>query len=263
MLSSIVAQGSFWSRKNSEGQSDVGFITVKNDALAENNATFSVAESLRFILMDSEGDAGRWVSYQSQGVEGETRFSAAFNADYFYRAEDRDNDALLEFNNRLCQARSEFYLQVPRYRLYHAEDGVFEGDSVLAGEQLMLERSGLINGAPLLFQYQHSRANDLNDRLAWAGEEFFLQYDVAGELLGLPAEVSLKAGTVLSNQSHSFVLKPETEQQVMNSVDENRCADLDIDSLFYDAAVSLPEIGQIKSIGFDFMDQPAGLMNSL
>jgi len=259
----IVTKSALWSVKNSEGQSEVGFITLKNDALAENDETFFVAESLRFILMGSEGGVGRAVSYQDQGVEGEIRFAAAFNADYFYRAEDRDNDGLLEFNSRLCQARSEFDLQVPRYRLYHAEDGVFEGDFVLAGEQLVLGRSGLINGAPLLFRYQHSRANDLNDRLAWAGEEFFLQYGVAGVLLGLPAEISLKAGTVLSNQSHSFVLKPETQQQVMHSVDENRCADLDIDSLFYDSAVSLPEVSQLKSVGFGFIDQPLGLINSL
>jgi len=262
----IVTKSALWSVQNSEGESEVGFITLKNDALAENDETFFVAESLRFILMGSEGSVGRAVSYQTQysgSVEGETRFAAAFNAGYFYRAEDRDNDGLLEFNSRLCQARSEFDWQVPRYRLYHAEDGVFEGDSVLAGEQLLLGESGLINGAPLLFRYQHSRANDLNDQLAWAGEEFFLQYGVAGALLGLPAKISLKAGTVLSNQSHSFVLKPETQQQVMHSVDENRCADLDIDSLFYDSAVSLPEVSQLKSVGFGFIDQPLGLINSL
>jgi len=260
----VVTKSALWSVQNSEGQSEVGFITLKNDALAENDEKFFVAESLRFILMGSEGGGGRAVSYQTQysgSVEGETRFAAAFNADYFYRAEDRDNDGLLEFNSRLCQARSEFDLQVPRYRLYHAEDGVFEGDSVLAGEQLVLGESGLINGAPLLFRYQHSRANDLNDRLAWAGEEFFLQYGVAGELLGLPAEISLKAGTVLSNQSHSFVLKPETQQQVMRSVDENWCAGLDIDSLFYDSTVSLLDVSQLELVGFSLVDQPVVLRN--
>jgi len=265
MLSSSVAQGSLWSGKNSVGQNEVGFIAVVKDTLLENDESFSIAESLHFMLTDLEGDAGKMVSYQAKNSESvgfEARFAAAFNAGYFYRAEDRDNDGLLEFNSRLCQARGEFDLHVSRYHLYHAEDGVFAGASILAGERLVLAADGLINNTPMMFQYQHSRANDLNDQQQWAGEEFFLQYGAAGELQGLPyAEVSLKAGTVLANQSHSFVLKPKTQEQVMRSVDDGWCADLDIDALFYDSAVSLPDVSQLELVDFGLEGQPVVLEN--
>ncbi|MDQ7074190.1 MAG: hypothetical protein Q9O24_03365 [Gammaproteobacteria bacterium] len=239
-------RGSLWSLENSFGQTEVGFINLGD----------SFEQALHFVFNDQE-KSGRGLSYQREmsGLESaELRFVVVFNDDYFYRVEDQNNNAALEAENSLCLARYEYDLQVQHYRLYHAEETLFLGKSVMAGERLSPTE---LSGRSLVFLYQHRRANDLNGRLQGVGEEFVLQYDAEGELKGLSnAAIALKAGTVLSNQTSSFILKPARQQQVMALVDERWCADLDTKARFYTADLLLPLASNMEPLSFGLADQP-------
>ncbi len=120
---------------------------------------------------------------------------------------------------------------------------------------------------PLRMSYIHSTANDANGNSRHDGDKFVLDYQGHGELHGFPwvgdketgrwhAAVTLLDGVVLSDGSNDFIVKAIDKEQTMQSKDASVCSDLNIDSLFSDTTLALPNASDIGSINITLSEAP-------
>ena len=186
-------------------------------------------------------------------ITSSTDYTIMFDADH--TLVDIANSDAPNQSTQSCESRKDLLSDVWGYNLYQADTGSRVNATDLAGTTLS-------------FNYTHDAVNDRNNKDSssanpYQGKGYTLSYDGPGLLygfgydvvLGLP-EVNLEDGTVLSNDSGSYLTKAVQITYVPKKVEMVACQ-FDLSSLIGDARLDLTTLSVIQAPSNSINDWPA------
>ncbi len=120
---------------------------------------------------------------------------------------------------------------------------------------------------PVQFNYTHITANDANNDSSYDGKKLFLEYGGNGELWGFPwtedsethrwhAAVTLKDGIILTDGANNTYLVKAVEKEQTMKDDNAGCSSLNINSLFTDSSLELPDASDIGAVSITLNQKP-------
>ena len=155
--------------------------------------------------------------------------------------------------NTICKSRKDTLSDVWSYNLYNAD----------TGQRVEQQTS------PLMFDYTHDAANDRNnknpdDSASHHNMLYQLSYYGPGSLYGFGydlvlniPEVNLEDGTLLENQTGSYVTKAMEIGYFPKPVNSTDCDTLDVSTIFEDSDLDVDTLPAIQAPSISIDDWPA------
>lgn len=123
------------------GEPKFQFIEASGDAVpGVTGMGFERASRATVVLGAANGSVGTAQTEFSESMSGPggfdayARFGVDFDADFFLRGKDTDENGTIDAS--VCTARDDFTNYVWRYNLYHLNDGTYNGQAVSAGDRV-------------------------------------------------------------------------------------------------------------------------------
>ncbi|MDJ0807382.1 MAG: hypothetical protein QNJ78_11160, partial [Gammaproteobacteria bacterium] len=142
-----IMRGTLKTVEHAQGKPQFMFFNEMGGAI-DPDIPFERIEKSNVVMDDADGTSGQARTYMEETDGSFSRqrgFDVAYNSSYFLRGKDTNGDSAVD--DLTCTSRADYSTQTWRYNLYHTLDGIYNDQSVSAGQRVSLN-----SGFPFFYE---------------------------------------------------------------------------------------------------------------